>query len=149
MSAKENWMSFLTDLSIRAKVIGAFCLVLVVTAALGAFSIQRLGMVNDNAVEIANNSLVAANALGNFDGAANRFRQLQATHIMAKDAAARALEEKSMTEVLGRAREALAAYAPTIDPGEERALADDVIARWNAYTALNDNFLQISRSGDT
>ncbi|HWD26080.1 MAG TPA: MCP four helix bundle domain-containing protein [Rhizomicrobium sp.] len=144
MPDKENWMSFLTDLSIRAKVIGAFCLLLVVTAALGAFAIQRLGLVNDGAVEIANDSLVSANALGEFDGATSRFRQLQASHLMAK-----AVEEKSMTEIMDRIHAALATYQATIDPGEERTLADDMIARWNAYVAMNDNFLQISRSGDT
>jgi methyl-accepting chemotaxis protein len=148
MSAKEKSMSFLTDLSIRAKVIGAFCLVLVVTVALGVFAIERLGVVNDNAVEIADNYLVAANALGNFDGTTNRFRQLQAAHIMAKGIDAKAVEEKTMAEVAASARSALAAYTPTIDPGEERGLADQVIADWNAYYAMNDNFLQISRSGD-
>jgi hypothetical protein len=56
-------MSRFQDLSIRSKVMAAFGTVLAVTVLLGVFSINRLSIVNDGAVTVSNNYLVAANGL--------------------------------------------------------------------------------------
>ena len=141
-------MNRFNDISIRAKVIGAFALVLIVTVLLGGFSIQRLGSVNEGAVTISDNYLVASNALGSFAQKTMRFRQLQGAHILATTADKKAKEERTMSLVLDQIHASLTQYAPTIDPGEEQHLADQMMSGWNDYLKLNDNFIQISRSGD-
>ena len=113
-------MNFLNNFSIRAKVIGAFAILLVVTGALGAFAIQRLSVVNDGAVKMSSNYLVASSALGTYSQQTMRFRQLQAAHILATTPEKKAKEEKTMAKVLDQIHEALTRYAPTIDAGEER-----------------------------
>ena len=67
-----NWSN---NLTIRAKVIGAFGLVLIVTCALGLFAMTKLSIVNDSTVEISSNYLAAQTQLGIINGAAMRFRQ--------------------------------------------------------------------------
>src|SRR5271156_9784 len=118
----ETKMSWLNNFTVRTKIVSAFALVLIVTIGLGAFAIQRLSAVNDNAVELSGNYLVAATQLGDLNGAAMRFRQLEATHILATTPAERATEETTLASVLDEINKAYAAYAPTIDPGEERHL---------------------------
>src|SRR5882762_1313157 len=56
-------MMFLQNLSIRAKVIIAFTLVLVLTGGLGYFAADRLGAVNNAAHDIRTNWLPSVRAL--------------------------------------------------------------------------------------
>jgi methyl-accepting chemotaxis protein len=60
----------------------AFATILVVTAILGVFSINRLSAVNDNVVDLSSNYLVATYSLGEVDYNTTRFRQLQAAHLL-------------------------------------------------------------------
>ena len=71
-------MRWFENLSIRSKVMTAFASVLIVTAILGVFSINRLSIVNQGAVTVTENYLVAANALSKISSNAVRYRQLQA-----------------------------------------------------------------------
>ena len=56
-------MQALNNLSIKFKVVIAFTVVLVATVAMGTFSNQRLGVVNDAAVEMRDNWLPATRDL--------------------------------------------------------------------------------------
>jgi methyl-accepting chemotaxis protein len=142
----ESVMNWLNNITVRSKIISAFALLLIVTTALGAFSLQRLGAVNDGATEVAENWLVATHALGNFSTATMHFRQTQGAIALAPtpemvESESKYLERTVMPEV----KSALAEYEPTIDAGEERALFDKVLPQWNAYLAANDKFLDIAQ----
>ncbi|HEY4941433.1 MAG TPA: methyl-accepting chemotaxis protein [Rhizomicrobium sp.] len=141
-------MSFLNNVTIRAKVIGAFFLLLVVTALLGLFAVNRLSLVNDGAVTISGNYLVASNALGSFAQKTMRFRQVQAAHILGATPEKKAKEEATMAKILDQVHQALTDYAPTIDAGEEQQMAEQVMSNWNDYLALNDNFIAVSRQNN-
>jgi len=141
-------MNFLNNISIRAKVVGAFFLLLLATVLLGVFAVDRLSLVNDGAVDISGNYLVASNALGAFSHDTMRFRQLQGAHILADTPEKKAKEEATMATVLDQVHHELATYAPTINPGEEQALAQEVMSSWNDYLALNDRFIEVSRSNN-
>lgn len=141
-------MSFLNNLTIRTKVVGAFCLVLAITLVLGVFSIQRLSELNSGAENITNNYLVASDALGVFAHRTMRFRQIQAAHILATTPEKKAKEEKTMGDLLVEIHDALTTYAKTISGPEEQQLAEGTISAWNDYLGLNDKFIAISRSND-
>ena len=141
-------MSWFTNLTIRTKVVGAFAAVLVVTAILGLFAIQRLALVNASTVEITGNFLTAQTQLGIINGSAMRFRQLEATHVFADTPEKKAKEEGTMTAVLGEVDAAWAIYAPTVDAGEEKELADQLTPAWSHYLELHEKFVALSRSGD-
>jgi methyl-accepting chemotaxis protein len=141
-------MSWLNNISVRTKIIGAFALVLAVTIALGVFAIQRLSAVNDNAVELSANYLLAATKLGEVNGSAMRFRQLEATHILATTAAERAEEEATLASTLDDVSKSYSAYALTIDAGEERQLNDKLTPLWSRYLEEHQKLMDLSRKDD-
>jgi len=141
-------MNWLNNLTIRSKIVGAFALVLIVTSALGAFAIQRLSLVNNSAVVLAEDYLTAQTQLGVINGAAMRFRQLEAAHIFATTPEAKDKEEATMAETLDRVNKAWAVYEPTIDEGEERNLANQLTPDWKHYLELHEQLVALSRKGD-
>jgi methyl-accepting chemotaxis protein len=141
-------MSWLNNFTVRTKIIGAFALVLAVTIALGVFAMQRLSAVNDNAVELSGNYLLAATQLGDINGAAMRFRQLEATHILATTAADRAKEEVTLASVLDELNKAYSTYSATIDAGEERHLNDQLTPMWSHYLEVHEKLIELSRKDD-
>jgi len=139
-------LAWFQNLSIRSKVMTAFASILIVTALLGGFAINRLSAVNDNAVALADNYLVASNALGEVAYHSMRFRQLQAAHLLAPTKEAKAKEAKSMATMVEEINKSWAIYAPTVTEGVERGMADKIMPAWNAYVALNDRFLELSNA---
>tara|TARA_R110000868_G_scaffold22201_4_gene91138 strand:- start:257 stop:1960 length:1704 start_codon:yes stop_codon:yes gene_type:complete len=75
-------LSRLENISIKAKVISAFAIVLVTTVALGLFSSNRMGAVNSYAGEVADNWLPATSLLGEIKFKTMRFRQRQAAFVL-------------------------------------------------------------------
>ena len=71
------------DMLIRTKVITAFGIVLVLTAGIGVFSVQRLGAVNDNAADIRDNWMPSIVALGELGRDTIRYRQIEAAAMLA------------------------------------------------------------------
>jgi methyl-accepting chemotaxis protein len=59
-------LSLLGSITIRTKVLVAFGCVLLMTLGLGLFAIQRIGMVNDAAVEVRDNWMPSTILLGKF-----------------------------------------------------------------------------------
>jgi methyl-accepting chemotaxis protein len=133
------------NLSIRSKVMTAFASVLIVTAILGVFAINRLSIVNDGAVLVTDNYLVAANGLSEISSNAMRYRQLQAAVILAPTPDDKAKEAKTMATVFESVNHGWGVYNPTVDAGEERGMADKFHAEWNDYVALNDQFASLVR----
>jgi methyl-accepting chemotaxis protein len=142
-------MSWFQNLSIRSKVMTAFAAVLAVTVVLGAFSISRLSIVNDGAVTVSDNYLVASNGLSDIAANAMRYRQLQAAYILMSDATVRATTTQSMTTTLNGTEKGWATYSPTIDPGYERSIADKFHSELADYVAMNDKFMQLAAANKT
>jgi methyl-accepting chemotaxis protein len=138
-------MNWFNNITIRSKIIGAFALVLFVTTALGVFALQRIAAVNDGANEITGNWLVATRALGDFATATMRYRQVQGSIGLASTPEMRAHETEHLEkDVMAQVRSALAAYEPTVTPGEERELYNQVKPQWLSYMAMNPQFLALA-----
>src|SRR5690348_16875822 len=138
-----NWSN---NLTIRAKVIGAFALALVVTCALGVFAMMKLSAVNDSTVEIASNYLTAQTQLGLMNGSSMRFRQLEAAHIFAVTIEQKQHEEATAGAELADLQRAWNVYAPTVDAGAERELADQIPPLWTRYLELHRELVALSRA---
>jgi methyl-accepting chemotaxis protein len=142
-------MNWLNNITIRSKIIGAFALILAVTVGLGVFALQRLGAVNDGAVVVAENYLVATHALGAFNAATMHVRQEQGAIALAPSEEIVASESKNLdSEVLPEVRRALAEYAPTVSPGEEQNIFNSVKSLWGAYIGTNQKFLDLARQNE-
>jgi methyl-accepting chemotaxis protein len=144
-----NVQSLFDRLSVRNKLIVVFLVLLAGSASLGLFSIQRLNGVIASAAIIADNQLPSTRILGEFAYHTMRFRQLEATMVLAPDPAARALEQAKLGPVRDQADQASLAYEPLIGSAEERRLVADVRAQWQAYLALDPSFTAKVNSGDT
>ncbi len=107
----------------------AFASVLVVTAILGVFSINRLSIVNDSAVTVTDNYLVASNGLSEVGASSMRYRQLQAALMLAPPAEKRK-EAPDHQHCPGQCEPWWSVYEPTIDPGYQRNVADKFHSEW-------------------
>jgi methyl-accepting chemotaxis protein len=139
-------MSGLTSsISIRAKLITAFALLLAGTIGLGVFAVGRLDGVNAFAANLRDNWLPATRTLAEMTRAAERFRLNQAMLVddTESERPARAKLIKEQAEVF---RVAFGKYQPTIDLdapdiiAEERGLARDIDRTWAAYLAASAKF---------
>ena len=143
-------MNWLNNITIRTKIVGAFALILVVTAGLGVFAVQCLSRVNDGAVLVADNYLVGTRALGEFATATARYRQVQGSIALAPTPDLEGREvARLQNDILPQVKAAVAMYAPTVDEGEEREHFNKFMQDWNAYTAMNDRFLQMVKTNHT
>lgn len=142
-------MSWFQNLSIRSKVMTAFGAVLAVTIVLGVFAISRLSIVNDGAMTVSDNYLVASNGLSELGENAVRYRQLQGSVALATSPAIKSAMLQSMTGVQTDEDKGWQTYAPTIDPGYERGVADRFHSELTDYYAMNGKFMELVDAGKT
>jgi len=139
-------MSWFQNLSIRSKVISTFAAVLAVTIALGAFAVNRLSVVNDGAIRLADSYLAGTIGLSDFRYSATRYRQYQASALLMTTLEDKAAEEKKTQSAIEDAGKGWDAYAATIEPGLEQELANKVKTTWQDYVAMNEKLLQLSHA---
>jgi methyl-accepting chemotaxis protein len=138
----------LQNLSIPAKVIGAFGLVLVLASTSGLFAVNRLSAVNGAADTIRSNWLPSVRALGDFKYNTMRYRQLQAAHILSVTDDEAAKEAATMATVAADADKAWLSYAPQISSPAEHDLADQIHQAWQTYLAANQKLIDLDRQHD-
>jgi methyl-accepting chemotaxis protein len=141
-------MTIGSNLTIRAKVITAFAVVLVTTALLGIFAVIRLGAVNDAAAEVRNNWLPATRDLGMITATSERYRLIEALYLMAETDQVRAQFETALKAAIAERDKAWASYTATVDSSEERRLVDAITKDWGAYLADSQKTLELARTGD-
>jgi methyl-accepting chemotaxis protein len=140
-------MNKLNNISISKKVSGAFGFVLLVTAILGLFAVLRLSNVNDSAADMRDNWLPATRALGDYSYHTMRYRQREATLILASTPEDMATEERGLAESIVDIKKAWDAYDATVTPGPERQLADRIKAGWDAYIVLTKKMAALVHAG--
>ena len=137
----------LSNISIRAKVMLAFGTVLLVTAGLGLFGVQRLAAVNDQAAEIRNNWLPSTQWVGKLAEATERCRAADANYALSSTPEQRSAAEKRMAVATEMRDKAWAAYEPLIASGAERQLADAYVRAWTDYQELEKKFRPLLHDG--
>jgi methyl-accepting chemotaxis protein len=130
---KPQGTSLVDNWSIRKKVIMAFGAVLLCTAGVGGFAIERLAAVNASAADIRENWLPSTRALGRISQVAERVRSYQAIAFLATSDGEAAARKAKTAKVNADMQAALMEYEPLIAPGEELRLAQDMLRAWAAY----------------
>jgi methyl-accepting chemotaxis protein len=138
-------MLSVSNVSIRNKVVGAFAIVLITALALGGFAVDRLATVNGSAAEVRDNWLPATGWLGVIAKSLERYRQVQASHIMATTAAERDREEASINATLQLFDKTWALYEPTVTTPTEQAFVAAFKKGWSAYLEGNRELIELSR----
>jgi methyl-accepting chemotaxis protein len=129
-------MAFFTSNSIGGRFRLAFGSLFLALAMVGGVGLYQANQLNAATNDLALDRLPSVSALGHVEEAVNRFRQLQASAILASDAAARDGVLRYKATTLAEIQAAWQGYQPMVDPGEERdRLAPAVDAAWKAYLA--------------
>ncbi len=128
-------MAFIRNLSIRAKVIGAFLTVLILTSALGLFAVSQLSAMDDAANDIRTNWLPSVRILGQISAISERVRASQSTMLSATTQDAKDRTEQIYKNALDAREKAWRDYQPMISSPEEKRLADDITKNWDSFIA--------------
>jgi methyl-accepting chemotaxis protein len=126
-------MHALSNMSIRAKVIGAFAAVLAVTLGLGGFAMERLSAVNNTAVGLAEDNVPSLVMTSRLQSVAKRFRISEAQHIIAATDADRAAVEKDLAGAVDEMKKLRAQYETLVAAGAERTLVSRLDQQWKDY----------------
>ncbi|MEJ0014993.1 MAG: methyl-accepting chemotaxis protein [Acetobacteraceae bacterium] len=143
-------LRILGDLSIRAKVIGAFGIALMVTAALGLFAERQMNVVYSVSIGIRDNSLPSAMAIARLESITKQYRISEARHVLATST----VDMTAIEQELGAMRQQLARlrsdYEAMISSGRERELIINFDRQWKAYVDFDTSeLLPLSRADDT
>ncbi|WP_043367491.1 methyl-accepting chemotaxis protein [Belnapia sp. F-4-1] len=145
-------MTFLSNASVRTKLISAFSALFLVLAGIGGVAVQQLSQVSHIATDIGRNWMPSIGNLGGVIEAANRYRTLQANALLVSEPAQKASVAERTNNALGRFEEFWKRYEAFVTPGEERRLADATLAAWRAYRSHDARFATLvntDRDGGT
>jgi methyl-accepting chemotaxis protein len=116
---------------------------------LGLFAIQRLGIVNAAAVDVATNWLPSSNALGSVAMRYEQLRSRESQLLLARDNQAdSAIQMANIKDSVAGLEAALKEYMPLVDPGEETRLAGAITSEWAKYHAISDALVAAVGRGD-
>jgi methyl-accepting chemotaxis protein len=141
-------MNTLSNLSIRTKILGAFALMALVVAGLGAFAIDRLSRVNTVSTEIHDKWLPAVGHLAIIGQTAEQYRLLEAIHLLQRDKAQKEARDNDLRGLVERYRTATAAYTPLATTEAEQKISASMQRYWQAYLDESRVFLDLSRRQD-
>jgi len=142
-------MQRLRDLSIKAKMIAGFAVILACVLGLGLFAVARLEAVEASSALLRDRDLPSTRALGLLAYQTTRVRQLEASMALAADPAAINEEGRRLHEARGQAEASLAHYAGLPHAGRAAVLARQLADLWSRYGSLDDKFVTCMHSNDT
>jgi methyl-accepting chemotaxis protein len=144
-TAWDESMNF-KNLSVSKKLIGVFCLVLGVTVGLGGFAVISLSGVNNKSVEVRDNWLPSLGDLGQYQYFMTRLRVAQANYVMSTTDSQRDAMKSLMQDYRVKANEYWTKYTANIALGEERSLADQIVAALAAYEPMQGKVEEIIKT---
>ena len=135
----------LNDMSLRAKVLTAFGLLILLFAGLGALAIDRVGAVNAGMLQIDTKWLPSVRLKAELKYQAARHRILVARHILSTEGADIKKTDSDIESLLRDRQATLTRYEPLINSPEEQALFAEFQRRWTEYTSAISTILAHSR----
>jgi methyl-accepting chemotaxis protein len=126
-------MKWFYDLKIAAKLIVAFVVVLLLTAALGVFAIIQLARVNAASTELATNWMPSIKAASDMKYDLARLRAGTGQLILANDSSSREYFSKSVNNTLEQLAKDEKRYESLISEPEERAAYGEYVRQREAY----------------
>jgi len=140
------------NMSILAKVMSAFFLVLVASMAMGLFGLSRTSAVNDAALDVRDNWLPSTVMLGRLSAAVEDFRIRQSRllfAIIAKDSNAIAADEQLFRDSASRVDTARKDYQKLVTVGsDDERLMKEFDEAWPNVQSSSANLIAIIKTGD-
>ncbi|KAA2241140.1 methyl-accepting chemotaxis protein [Salinarimonas soli] len=139
----------LQSLSIRAKLIGAFAILIALMCGLGLLSIHGLRGLNEVKTEISGTSLPGVRWAGALDGFQKSYRLAMLRHVLNTDPSARRAIEDRMAEVLTELEKAQRAVERLAASPEERSVYDEFVRSWQSFLVESRIVIELSRKNQT
>ncbi|ESQ80723.1 hypothetical protein ABENE_22275, partial [Asticcacaulis benevestitus DSM 16100 = ATCC BAA-896] len=137
----------LKNFTIRARVIAAVAVLVLISGGVGLFAVNRLSAVNATTMDMANNWLPSTQVIGLVSTHFERYRMQQGIALMQSgDKRDEYLKKSAQTRELLVAD--MKTYAPLVAPGEETKLAADLQKAIDDYLKGSDGVTAQIRSGD-
>jgi len=142
-------MTLFRTTSIDGRIHIAFASLFLALVMVGGIGLRQADQLHDATTDLAQNHLPSVVALGRLEEATSRFRQLQASAILAPDAEIKANVLKYKADTLAEIQRTWQDYQPLVDPGQEHdQLAPAVAAAWKNYLAQDSQLDALVQSGD-
>ncbi len=142
----RNWR----DTSIGARVTGAFGIVFTLVLLLDVFSLQQMGTMRDQALQIRDNLLPSAQHLNRLLSAAKEYRVFTlrvAIATLGNDDAQASADLDRYTAALAQVEREFEAYRPLITPGtEDETLMRKFGADWAALKVADSRVVEFARA---
>jgi methyl-accepting chemotaxis protein len=140
-------MAWFSRLSVGAKLIASFSLILVLMLIMGVVSIWKLSDLNRNVTRLADEWIPARGAANQLNTATSDYRNAEFRHVLSDTD----LEMAEADVIQNEFREKIAEYKKVVDdlsssPEEDQILAG-VTAAINKYYAISDRIMTLSREG--
>jgi methyl-accepting chemotaxis protein len=136
----------LQNVSIRSKVISAFSIVLCCGAALGLYAMAEVKQLNASTAAI-NDNVAGMQRLSAIGTQLERIRVTDGLLIIAATAEKRADLASKNAEARQIFNRTFAEYEASVDPGEERQLANSIRSGWERFQAAEQDFTSLTQSG--
>lgn len=133
--------------SIRFHLAAVFLLFFLLVAVLGLFSIWRLSNFNRLSADVAELWLPTTRVLGDLNNFTSDFRAIEGSNLLSADPAEAAATEDDMAALDRSIADAERGFEQIRHDAAETALYGRFKQRWNAYRAIVNQMLQLSRSG--
>jgi len=142
-------MRWFDNMKIAQKLILSFCVVLVLMAILGLYSVHELGKINECSGNVRDNWLPSVVSLGNLNEKLNKFRRTELQLALAYNAEGK--EKFIQEQVVNKEgiQKALEQYAKLISSDEERNIYNDMNSHMESYFAISEKITNLVKENKT
>jgi len=138
----------LQALSIRAKLIGAFTVMIVLLVGLGALGLRGMQNIQVETVDIADNWLVAVREIGDLNNEVTTVRTAILRHILSNEEEVKRVEEEIATRMKTIGGK-IKSYEATIKLDEDRKLFNEFLDLWKSYVSAVNQGLAATEGHST
>jgi methyl-accepting chemotaxis protein len=131
--------------SIRAKITAVVAFLLLAMTGMGLLAVRNMRAINANTVDIGSNWLPAVRVLGDLRAGAITYRNVIREHLLAVTLEEKLASEKTLAGVVESNNAIRANYEKLITLPEERAIFNQWIELWTAYTKGTEEVMALSR----
>jgi methyl-accepting chemotaxis protein len=136
------------DLSIRTRIAATLGILVLMMAATGWFSADRIMRVRETTVDINTSWLPSVRYIGDVRYNMARHRAIISRHMMTSDPDQKAQIEERVRLAGKNVEDARKVYEPLITSAAERAAYDAFVPAWQTYLAACTRMLAVSNKGD-
>ncbi|HQS68731.1 MAG: hypothetical protein B7Y36_15235 [Novosphingobium sp. 28-62-57] len=135
--------------TIKAKLAGAFALILLITSILGVFGIMQMSSINGKTTELSTNWMPSIDSIHRINTATSDLRIAQYVHVVSTDPEVMRKTEGVIDGILTDIETNRARYVKLISSDEEQKLYDTFSGKFEKYLAESEVFIKLSRENQT